>query len=241
MSAVKCIASGGKGGVGKSTITILTARASAALGIRVGVVDLALGNPTTSLILLGEVPRHTLATYVINASRLGEVVHVVPTEHGPIYLVPSGRGDLALVSSYGGLVEGFGEIINYLIDRVGVDYVLVDFPAFEPEVDEVFGSALRICDTVYPIGTQDPGSLIAVKNLAQFARRNSLELGRPLLNMFRESLGRQWVSALGKLVGVEPSVVHYDPWLIRWVNDGGGHYGIGVKEALTYILKDILK
>jgi len=37
---------------------------------------------------------------------LGEVVHVVFTEHGPIYLVSSSRGDLTLVSSYGGLAKG---------------------------------------------------------------------------------------------------------------------------------------
>lgn len=241
MGIVKCVASGGKGGVGKSTITVLTAKASAALGIRIGVVDLALGNPSTSLVLLGEVPRHTLATYVIGASRLSEAVHVVATEHGPIYLVPSGRGDLALINTYGGLAEGLSEVVDYLVNRVGVDYVLIDFPAFEPEVDELFSNALRVCDVIYPICTQDPGSLIAMRNLVTFVRRSSLRLGKPLINMFREALGRRWVDAFGKLIGTEPSIVHYDPWVIRWVHDGAGYYGVGVKEALTYILKHVLE
>lgn len=132
--SIKCIASGQKGGVGKSTLTILTARVAPALGIRLAIIDLAMGNPSTSLNLLGNIPRHTLATYVINASKINEVIHVVPTEHGPVYLVPSGYGDLTLINEYGGdFKERLGSLIKYLIDRVGgVDHVVIDFPSFEP-------------------------------------------------------------------------------------------------------------
>ena len=239
--SIKCIASGQKGGVGKSTLTILAARVAPALGIRLAIIDLAMGNPSTSLNLLGGLPSHTLATYVIGASRINEVVHVIPAGHGPIYLVPSGRGDLALVNEYGGFTERLNSIINYLIDRIGVDHVLIDFPSFEPSLGEaIFGEALSNCDVIYPVGIQDLGSLMALRNLLIFARKSSVDVGRPVINMFRESLGRQWVSVVGKLAGSEPSVVHYDPWLIRWVHDGVGQYGIGVREALTYVIRDVL-
>ena len=238
--SIKCIASGQKGGVGKSTLTMLAARVAPALGIRLAIIDLAMGNPSTSLNLLGGLPSHTLATYVIGASRISEVIHVVPTGHGPIYLVPSGRGDLALINEDGGFGEKFNSLINYLIDRVGVDHVLIDFPSFEPSLDELFSNALEKCDVMYPVGIQDLGSLMALRNLLIFARKSSINVGRPVINMFRESLGRQWVSVVGKLAGSEPSVVHYDPWLIRWVHDGVGQYGIGVREALTYVIRDVL-
>lgn len=238
--SIKCIVSGQKGGVGKSTLTILTTMAAPALGIRLAVIDLAMGNPSTSLNLLSGVPRHTLATYVINASKVSEVIHIVSTEHGPVYLVPSGHGDLALVNEYGDFRDKLDSLIKYLIDRVKVDNVVIDFPSFEPNLDHVFTEALSMCDTVYPVGIQDLGSVIALRNLLHFVRRLSINVGRPVINMFRESLGKQWVAAVGKLVGLEPDVVHYDPWVIRWVHDGVGQYGVGVREALTYVIKEIL-
>ncbi len=238
--SVRCIASGQKGGVGKSTLAVLTARTAVALGIKLAVVDLAMGNPSTSLHLLGVLPTHTLATHVIGASKLNEVIHIVSTEYGPVYLVPSGRGDLSLVNAYGDVSDRVGAVINYLVDRVGVDYVIIDFPSFEPNLDDLFANVLMRCDIVYPVGIQDPGSLAALKNLHDFVRKGSVSIGRPVINMFRESLGRQWVGVVSKLFGAEPSVIHYDPWLIRWVQDGGGYYGIGIREALTYIIKYVL-
>ena len=238
--SIKCIASGQKGGVGKSTLTIIAARVAPALGIRLAIIDLAMGNPSTSLNLLGNLPSRTLASYVIGASKINEIIHVIPTEHGPAYLVPSGRGDLALVSEYGRFKEGLNSLIDYLIDRVGVDHVIIDFPSFEPSLDDLFSSALSNCDVIYPVGIQDLGSLMALRNLLMFAKKSSIDVGRSVINMFRESLGRQWVSAVGKLVGSEPSVIHYDPWVIRWVHDGVGQYSIGVREALTYVIRDIL-
>ncbi|WP_054843541.1 hypothetical protein [Vulcanisaeta souniana] len=200
-----------------------------------------MGNPSTSLNLLGGVPRHTLATYVINASKVSEVIHIVSTEHGPAYLVPSGHGDLALINEYGDFKDKLDSLIKYLIDRVGgVDNVIVDFPSFEPNLDHVFTEALSMCDIVYPVGIQDLGSVIALRNLLHFVKRLSINVGRPVINMFRESLGRQWIAAVGKLASSEPVVVHYDPWVIRWVHDGNGKYGIGVKEALMYLIKEVL-
>ncbi len=234
------MASGQKGGVGKSTLTILTARAAPALGIKLAIIDLAMGNPSTSLSLLGTMPGHTLATYVINASKISEVVHVVPTEHGPVYLIPSGHGDLALINEYGDFREKLGLLIKYLVDRVGVDHVIIDFPSFEPNLDNVFSGALGECDVVYPVGIQDLGSVVALRNLVHFVRRLSISIGRPVINMFRESLGRQWVAVVGKLSGLEPSIIHYDPWVIRWVHDGAGQYGVGVREALTYVIREVL-
>ncbi|ADY02286.1 hypothetical protein VMUT_2089 [Vulcanisaeta moutnovskia 768-28] len=238
--SIKCIASGQKGGVGKSTLTILTAKAAPALGIRLAIIDLAMGNPSTSLNLLGNIPRHTLATYVINVSKVNEVIHVIPTEHGPVYLIPSGYGDLALINEYGDFKERLGSLIKYLIDRVGIDHVVIDFPSFEPSLDSVLNEALDECDIVYPVGIQDLGSVVALRNLLHFVRRFSINVGRPVINMFRESLGRQWVAVVGKLSGLEPSIIHYDPWVIRWVHDGAGQYGVGVKEALSYVIREIL-
>ncbi len=238
--SIKCIASGQKGGVGKSTLTILTARVAPVLGIRLAIIDLAMGNPSTSLNLLGNLPSHTLATYVIGASKINEVINVISTWHGPIYLVPSGRGDLSLVSEHGEFKERFNSLINYLIDRVEVDHVLIDFPSFEPSINELFSEALSNCDVIYPVGIQDLGSVMALRNLLNFARKSSIDIGRPMINMFRESLGKQWITTVGKLASSEPVVIHYDPWVIRWIHDGNGQYGIGIKEALTYVVRDIL-
>ncbi|WP_243665450.1 hypothetical protein [Vulcanisaeta sp. JCM 16159] len=154
--------------------------------------------------------------------------------------MPSGYGDLALISEYGNFKERLDSLIKYLIDRVGVDHVVIDFPSFEPSLDNVLNEALSECDIVYPVGIQDLGSVVALRNLVHFVKRLSINVGRPVINMFRESLGKQWVAAVGKLVGLEPSVVHYDPWVIRWVHDGVSQYGAGVKEALSYVIREIL-
>nr|KJR72319.1 MAG: hypothetical protein TU36_02800 [Vulcanisaeta sp. AZ3] len=239
--SVKCIASGQKGGVGKSTLAILTSEVAPALGIRLGVVDLAMGNPSTSVALLGGVARHTVATYVVGASRINEVINVVPTRRGPVYLAPSGRGDLSLVRVHGDLRGGVKEIIDFMLSRLSVDYVVIDFPAFEPSIDEVFSDVLSICDVVYPVGIQDPGSLMAMRNLVFYARRVGVDVGVPVINLFREALGGRWVGVVGKLVGREPSVIHYDPWLIRFAFGDDVNYGIGVKDALEYIVRRILR
>ncbi|WP_069806380.1 tyrosine-protein kinase family protein [Vulcanisaeta thermophila] len=237
---IKCLASGSKGGTGKSTLAIIASRIARALGIRIGVLDLALGNPSTTVALLGQAPRHNLATYLMGISSVTDVVLEVPTSRGPIYLVPSGRGSSELVANVRYALDRFEALISTLEGRLHLDLVIMDFPAFNPYVDGLSPSLLKYCDVVHPVLVQDYGSLIAAYELVRFCGEGRVKTGVSVLNMVREVMGNGWVKSVGKLLGREPFVIHYDPWITRLILNGEFRDTQGVRELLGFVLRYLL-
>ena len=106
----------GKGGVGKSNITIFLAKSLAARGKKVLIFDGDLGLANLH-ILLGILPKGTLAQYMRNECRVENIVHKIQEN---VDLIPGGSGNI-LPSS--GLSKLLSDLIN--ISR-NYDYLIID-------------------------------------------------------------------------------------------------------------------
>lgn len=205
MGFIKCFMSGSKGGVGKSTLAILASHVAPLLNYRLGIIDLAMGNPTTTYALLGSAPKGTLAAYLSGVLDISNIIYRLSTKRGPIILIPSSRGDEALLGLLReDILDRFEELINNLPN---LDGVVIDFPAFDPEVGGILSDIVRFCDDVYVLVIQDIGSIIASRRLV--TRTSSV---RAILNMYRETLGKDWVKAINRAVG-DVEIIRYDPFL----------------------------
>jgi flagellar biosynthesis protein FlhG len=114
---------GGKGGVGKTSVAVNLATALASAGRRVMLLDGDLGLANVD-VFLGLSPRHTMA-HVLSGERTLEEI-ILESPHG-IQVVPgaSGVAELANLSAAGhlGLVQAFSALSNR------VDTLIVDTSA----------------------------------------------------------------------------------------------------------------
>jgi ATP-binding protein involved in chromosome partitioning len=167
----------GKGGVGKSTMTVNLAIALAQTGAKVGVMDADVYGPTVP-ILLGLEDEELQQTAV----RLpdGNVVQkIAPLERHGVqcvsmgFMVPPGepvvwRGPM------------LGKVVNQFLSDVAwddLDYLLVDLPPGTGDVTMSLSEAIPLSGAVIVMTPQDVAASIAMKSLRAFQRLNVPILG----------------------------------------------------------------
>lgn len=169
---------GGKGGVGKTTISVNLAAALAAAGQRVVLLDGDLGLANVD-VFLGLSPRYTLAHVLRGERTLDEIVIEAPCG---FRIVPaaSGAADLATMDARAhlGLVQAFSSLATHL------DVLIVDTAAGIAHSVLQFSQASQ---HVLVVLCDDPASLTDAYALVKVLSRNhGVQRFRVVTNMTRE-------------------------------------------------------
>ncbi len=193
MNPVQVVAvTGGKGGVGKTNVSVNLGVALCKLGRRVTLLDADLGLANVD-VLLGLKPRRNLADVLEGHATLAEVV--VPGPSG-LRIVPAASGTQAMVQlgprEHAGLISAFSEIAHQM------DVLIVDTAAgISDEVISFLLAAQEIVVVVCnePTSITDAYALIKVLNSQYGVKRV-----RVLANMVRSQ--QEGKSVFAKLVTV---------------------------------------
>jgi flagellar biosynthesis protein FlhG len=193
MNPVQVVAvTGGKGGVGKTNVSVNLGVALCKLGRRVTLLDADLGLANVD-VLLGIKPRRNLSDVLAGAATLAEVV--VPGPCG-LRIVPAASGTQAMVQlgarEHAGLISAFSEIAHQM------DVLIVDTAAgISDEVISFLVAAQEIVVVVCnePTSITDAYALIKVLN-SQYG----IARVRVLANMVRTP--QEGKSVFAKLVTV---------------------------------------
>lgn len=142
--------SAGKGGVGKSTISINLSIALSEMGKRVMLLDADLGLANIDIMLGLQAPRN-LSNVLKGECRLRDVMLVGPED---ICIIPSASGNNLMtglsISEHAGIVDAFNEITEPL------DYLIIDTAA---GISETVLSFIRSSQEVIIVTCDEPASL----------------------------------------------------------------------------------
>lgn len=148
---IRIAVTSGKGGVGKTSVTVHVATALAELGARVGVVDadLALGNVD---VLFGLQPHWHLGHVIAGERTLDDILVAGPSG---ILVAPAGSGVRSLTSlderQWGRLARAIGDL------AARVDVLLVDTAS---GIGDTVFDVVALVDGVLVVTTFDPASLV---------------------------------------------------------------------------------
>lgn len=210
---------GGKGGVGKSTVSINLATAFAQSGRRTLLLDGDLGLANAD-VLLGITPRHTLAHVLCGERSLEEVIVQSPQGFG---VVPAASGVARLAAlgeaEHVGLVRAFSSLGGEL------DALVVDTPAgIAPGVLQLAQAAQHVVVVV----CDEPASITDAYALVKVLSRNH-GVGRfqVLANMVRQpGAGERLFATLNRVTTKFLDVtlefggeVPEDPWLRKSIRE----------------------
>jgi flagellar biosynthesis protein FlhG len=210
---------GGKGGVGKTSVSVNLATALASAGRRVMLLDGDLGLANVD-VFLGLSPRHTMA-HVLSGERTLEEI-ILESPHG-IQVVPgaSGVAELANLSAAGhlGLVQAFSalstRVDTLIVDTsAGIAHSVVQFTQAAQHV------LLVVCDE--PASMTDAYALVKV-----LSRNHEVSKFRVLANMVRapgegEALFEKLQRVTGRFLDVTLDYVGEipeDPYLRRAIRE----------------------
>ena len=210
---------GGKGGVGKTSVSVNLATALASAGRRVMLLDGDLGLANVD-VFLGLSPRHTMA-HVLSGERTLEEI-ILESPHG-IQVVPgaSGVAELANLSAAGhlGLVQAFSALSNrvdtLIVDTsAGISHSVVQFTQAAQHV------LLVVCDE--PASMTDAYALVKV-----LSRNHEVSKFHVLANMTRapgegEGLFAKLQRVTGRFLDVTLEYVGEipeDPYLRRAIRE----------------------
>ena len=174
MHPVQVIAvTGGKGGVGKTNVSVNLSMALADLGRRVMLMDADLGLANVD-VLLGLTPKRTLADVIAGECDLRDVLLQGP---GGVRIVPAASGTQSMVSltpmQHAGLIQAFSDISENL------DVLVIDTAAGDAVVSFVRAAQeilVVVCDE--PTSITDAYALIKLLN-----RDHGISRFRVLANM----------------------------------------------------------
>ncbi len=184
--------SGGKGGVGKSNVSINLALALAEQGRRVVLLDADLGLANID-ILLGISAKHTIEDVLAGVCSLRDVLVTGP---GGIKIVPASSGTQRMANlglqEHAGLIAAFSEISDEL------DVLIIDTAA---GISEGVMSFIRAAQEVLVVVTDEPTSITdAYAQIKLLNRDYGLFRFRVVANMVKtEQDGRLLFSKLSKV------------------------------------------
>ena len=176
MHPVQVIAvTGGKGGVGKTNVSVNVSLALADLGRRVMLLDADLGLANVD-VLLGLTPKRTLADVINGECDLKDVLIQGP---GGIRIVPAASGTQSMVQlspmQHAGLIQAFSEIGD------NVDVLVVDTAA---GIGDGVVSFVRAAQEVIVVVCDEPTSITDAYALIKLLNRDyGMNRFRVLANM----------------------------------------------------------
>jgi ATP-binding protein involved in chromosome partitioning len=172
---VVAIASG-KGGVGKSTITLNLALALARDGARVGVLDADLYGPDIPL-MVGL--KRTERARELQLWRLGRPISLPPVETHGLRLMSVGflLGEDQALSLPSMSVEPLLRQLVHATDWGELDYLVVDLPPGTADVQQQLLRLLPLDGAIVVVGPQDVSHLDAKRLLELFAETGTRVLG----------------------------------------------------------------
>jgi flagellar biosynthesis protein FlhG len=183
---------GGKGGVGKSTLTINLGIASAAAGRRVVLLDGDVGLANAD-VLLGITPRRTLADLVLGQRTLDEVL----TEVRPNFSMVAGASGVMPLADldeggHVGLVRAFSDL------TVDLDLMLVDTAA---GISNGVMQLVQAAQHVLVVVCEDPASVTdAYAVIKVLSRNHGVRHFRVVTNMTQEPMaGARLFAALQRV------------------------------------------
>ncbi|MCY1285161.1 Flagellum site-determining protein YlxH [compost metagenome] len=176
MHPVQVIAvTGGKGGVGKTNVSVNLSLALADLGRRVMLMDADLGLANVD-VLLGLTPKRTLADVINGECDLRDVVIQGP---GGIRVVPAASGTQSMVQlspmQHAGLIQAFSDISE------SIDVLIVDTAA---GISDAVVSFVRASQEVLVVVCDEPTSITDAYALIKLLNRDyGMSRFRVLANM----------------------------------------------------------
>lgn len=178
MHPVQVIAvTGGKGGVGKTSVSINLAVALAGLGRRVALLDADLGLANVD-VLLGLNAKHTLEDVLAGRCGLLDVMLLGP---GGIRIIPASSGTQRMAQlsplEHAGLIHAFSEISEQ------IDVLLIDTAA---GISDAVINFVRAANEVLVVVCDEPSSITDAYALIKLLNRDyGLTRFRVLANMTR--------------------------------------------------------
>ncbi len=190
--------SSGKGGVGKTNITVNLAIALAKKGKRVTIIDADLGLANVD-ILLGIIPKYTLTSVLKNKRTITEIITKGPMG---INLISGGSGVMELVNTSDREIEILIESFEHL-NSIS-DYIIIDTGA---GISDAIFSFIEAANSLMMIVNSDPTSITdayaLIKNIKNKNKPISVIVNRVESNRESVDVFNKLNTACNKFLGKE--------------------------------------
>lgn len=149
--ATRVAITSGKGGVGKTSVTVNLATALARMGHRVGVLDADFGLGNVD-VMLGMSPGAHVGSVLAGDKRLDEVVVTLPSG---VRVIPAGSGVRALTALTAPQWARLGTAIDELARDL--DFLIIDTA---PGIDDHVFQLARLADEVIVVASPEPTAIV---------------------------------------------------------------------------------